>query len=196
MTTPSFCGREGDPHCLTHGPASASTEPPEGCIPGRAVAQGVLPLGADAGLEAQGWLPAAEATRGEIRERSWSPHAPRRPHLDAGGGKYTSRSTQRRPHLWRARAPVVPEVLPPALSALASGGTCRSACCQVQAGCGLCPGRGGSIVPGRSPTRPSSPQMRIYLLCYSGFPCLSIRLSVKSLWNQVTFPLSLCLSLT
>src|SRR5438132_7419050 len=46
---------------------------------------GVLPLGADAGLEAQGWSSAAGATRGESRERSWSPHAPRRPHLDAGG---------------------------------------------------------------------------------------------------------------
>ena len=46
---------------------------------------GVLPLGADTALEAPGWSPAAGATRGEIREQSWSPHAPRRPHLDAGG---------------------------------------------------------------------------------------------------------------
>jgi hypothetical protein len=45
----------------------------------------VLPLGADAGLEAQGWSSAAGATRGEIRARSWAPHAPRCPHLDAGG---------------------------------------------------------------------------------------------------------------
>ena len=125
---PLVLWQEGAPHCLTHGPGCARLPSrPRGAFP-------VVLWHKVSCLSAltQVWKRKAGRCSGATRVRLGSGVGPACSRVvlisTLEVRKYTSRSTQRRPHLWRARAPVVPEVLPSSPECLASGGTCGSAC--------------------------------------------------------------------